>query len=180
MIDAISDGDLLVIGEALQDAPLLTGGSGIALGLPRNLIRAGLAQGGRQAVAPVAGPSAILAGSCSGATRGQVERHAEGHPTLRIDVAQVMAGGLEAGDLVAFIAQNQPTPQVYSSGTPEEVADLQQRYGREAVAAKLDALFAETARQLVGKGYRRIVVAGGETWARWRRPSATHWGPGQC
>lgn len=163
VIDAISDEDLLVIGEALRDAPLLTGGSGIALGLPRNLIRAGLAQGGRHEVSTTAGPAAILAGSCSGATRGQVECHAEDHPTLRIDVAQLMAGRLGPADLVAFIARNQPAPLIYSSGTPAEVADLQKLYGRDTVANKLDALFAETARQLVDNGYRRIVVAGGET-----------------
>ncbi|TKW63733.1 MAG: four-carbon acid sugar kinase family protein [Paracoccus denitrificans] len=164
VIDAISDADLLAIGEALSGAKLLTGGSGIALGLPRNLIRAGLAKGGQAPFPPVTGPGAILAGSCSGATRGQVERHEARHPTLRIDVAQVMQGQLGPDDLIAFIAQNQPqAPLVYSSGTPQEVAALQDRYGCEAVAARLDALFAETARRLVRQGYRRIVVAGGET-----------------
>lgn len=164
VIDAISEGDLLTIGEALSGAPLLTGGSGIALGLPRNLIRAGLAKGGQTGFAPAAGPGAILAGSCSGATRGQVERHAAQHPALRIDVAQVMAGQFGPDDLVAFIEDKRAqAPLVYSSGTPDQVAALQQRYGREAVAARLDALFAETARRLVARGYRRIVVAGGET-----------------
>lgn len=164
VIDAISDADLMIIGAALSDAPLLTGGSGIALGLPRNLIRAGLAKGGRAHFSSVIGPGAILAGSCSGATRGQVERHQAGHPTFQIDVAQVMAGTLGPDELVAFIDQNRmDAPLVYSSGTPEEVAALQARYGREAVAARLDALFADTARRLVAQGYRRIVVAGGET-----------------
>jgi len=35
--DAVSDADLYVLGEACADLKLITGGSGIALGLPRNL-----------------------------------------------------------------------------------------------------------------------------------------------
>lgn len=164
VLDAISDADLLTIGAALSDAPLITGGSGIALGLPRNFIRAGLATGGATPFEPLDGPEAVLAGSCSGATRGQVERHAASHPTRRIDVAAVMAGGETAADLVAFIARHRgAAPLVCSSGTPDEVAAIQSRFGREAVASRLDALFAETARLLVAQGWRRLVVAGGET-----------------
>ena len=40
--DAISDADLLALGEACAALPLITGGSGIALGLPENFRRAGL------------------------------------------------------------------------------------------------------------------------------------------
>ena len=40
---------------------------------------------------------------------------------------------------------------------------MQDRFGRERVAAALDALFAETARGLISAGIRRLVVAGGET-----------------
>src|SRR5688572_13154830 len=45
IVDAVSDEDLLAIGEACAEAKLLTGGSGIALGLPRNFVREGLASG---------------------------------------------------------------------------------------------------------------------------------------
>ena len=40
---------------------------------------------------------------------------------------------------------------------------LQAAHGREAIAAALEALFAETAARLVYDGVRRLVVAGGET-----------------
>jgi 3-dehydrotetronate 4-kinase len=164
VVDAISDGDLLTIGAALNGAALVTGGSGIALGLPRNFIRRGEAQGGSAAFAPAPGPAAILAGSCSGATRGQVDHHiAAGHAALAIDVPQVMGDGIDAATLADFIAAHPGAPLVYSSGAPEVVRQIQQRYGREAVAARLDALFADTARELLRRGWRRIVVAGGET-----------------
>ncbi len=164
ILDAVSDADLLTLGAALEGRALVTGGSGIALGLPRNFIRAGQASGGQVPFTPVQGFEAILAGSCSGATRGQVEHHARNHPTLAIDVPAVMAGSVTAQTLVDFItAHAGHAPLAYSSGSPDEVAALQTRYGRAAVAAKLDGLFADTARQLVAQGVKRLVVAGGET-----------------
>ncbi|CAN1497283.1 Nucleotide-binding C-terminal domain containing protein [Rhabdaerophilaceae bacterium] len=165
IVDAIQDDDLLVLGDAVSDALLVTGGSGIALGLPRNFIRRGLAKGGSILPRPVRGPEAILAGSCSRATLGQISRHqCDGHPSLNIDVAGLMAGSIRPTDLAAYIsARAGDSPLVYSSSPPEAVQALQARYGREAVAHRLDALFAETARLLVAGGTRRLVVAGGET-----------------
>ncbi|GAA6208848.1 four-carbon acid sugar kinase family protein [Cognatishimia sp. WU-CL00825] len=164
VVDATSDQDLMTIGAALQDASLITGGSGIALGLPRNFIRKRLARGGDTTLDAQTGPDAILAGSCSGATREQVDLHASRQATYAIDVPDVMSGKVTADTLVAFIAENQgKQPLVYSSGTPEAVRKIQEKFGRDKVAATLDALFADTARQLIGNGYRKIVVAGGET-----------------
>jgi len=164
VVDATSDNDLLSIGEAVADAPLVTGASGIALGLPRNFIRKDLARGGKARSVSVSGSEAILAGSCSGATRGQVEEHTRLHPTMPIDVPGVMNGVVTPKTLVDFIEANPGrAPLAYSSGSPNEVKALQARFGREEVAYKLDTLFAETARNLIERGYRRIVVAGGET-----------------
>lgn len=164
VVDAISDAGLLTIGAAVDGAALVTGGSGIALGLPRNFIRSGRAKGGDAPFAPVQGPEAILAGSCSGATRGQVDYHAARHPTLEIDVPGVMSDKVTAADVAGFVMKHQgKAPLVYSSGTPEQVKAVQSTFGREAVSAKLDALFADTAHTLIAQGYRRIVVAGGET-----------------
>ncbi|MCU0885195.1 MAG: four-carbon acid sugar kinase family protein [Beijerinckiaceae bacterium] len=163
--DAIRDVDLLVLGEALSDAPLLTGGSGIALGLPRNFIRRGLATGAAVGGLHVAGPEAILAGSCSRTTLAQIAHHREaGHPTLKIDVDAVMSGKLGADDLIAFIKRSEGrAPLVYSTAQSDVVQSLQATFGRDAVAHRLDALFAATARGLVDGGVRRLVVAGGET-----------------
>ena len=164
IVDAISDADLLTIGDAVADAPLLTGGSGIALGLSRNFIRKGQAKGAGSAFSRVNGPEAILAGSCSRATLGQIARHAKSHPTFNVDVGGVMSGAVGVNQLMAFLQTCEGrAPLVFSSSAPEEVARLQQRYGRDAVAHKLDALFAETAKALVSNGVRRLVVAGGET-----------------
>jgi uncharacterized protein YgbK (DUF1537 family) len=164
IVDAVADEDLVRIGQACADAPLLTGGSGIALGLPANFIAEGLAAGGSHRFEGVEGPEAILAGSCSGMTRSQVDAHLRKHPAMAVAVEDVMDGRTSPDDLVAFIEANQgEAPLVYSSAAPEDVAAAQGRYGREAVSGRLEGLFAETAERLVDGGFSRVVVAGGET-----------------
>jgi uncharacterized protein YgbK (DUF1537 family) len=164
IVDAISDDDLVAIGRAAAAHRLVTGGSGIALGLAANFIAWGLASGAGAGAVGVAGPEAILAGSCSGATREQVAIHCKNHPAFAVDVAGVMDGTVTTADLVSFLlAHTGRAPLVYSSGTPDEVRAIQARFGREEVAGALDMLFADTARELVAAGIRRLVVAGGET-----------------
>ncbi len=165
IVDALTEDDLVAIGQAVADAPLVTGGSGIALALPHNFIARGLAKPRAEPAAlGVDGPEAILAGSCSGATRAQVAVHAERHPTLEIDVERVLEGSLGADDIAAFLRANEGrAPLAFSSASPDKVRELQDRFGREQVAQRLDRLFAETAAKLVAGGVRRLVVAGGET-----------------
>jgi 3-dehydrotetronate 4-kinase len=164
IVDAITDADLVVIGKACRRSPLITGGSGIAIGLPANFIEQGLALGQAPEASEIHGPEAILAGSCSGATRAQIQKHAENHPVLAISVDDVMSGKTGPEDLVAFLRMHEGrAPLVYSSGDPDQVAKAQARYGREQVAAALDSLFARTAKALIASGVRRLVVAGGET-----------------
>ena len=164
IVDAISDEDLITIGKAVAGTKLVTGGSGIALGLPANFIAAGKADGSAGVINLIDGPEAILAGSCSGATLEQVEVHAKSHPTLPIDVDLVMQDKIGPAALVAFLIENRgKAPLAFSSGSPEDVRALQKKYGRDEVASKLDTLFADTAKTLVEQGVTRIVVAGGET-----------------
>jgi uncharacterized protein YgbK (DUF1537 family) len=164
IVDAVSEEDLIAIGEACADAPLITGGSGIALGLPRNFIRKGLAQGRPSRVGGIRGREAILAGSCSARTLEQIEAHRANHPSLAVDPDDVMAGRVTSRNLVDFIAANAGrAPLVFSSAAPEAVARAQERFGRDAVAHAVEQLFAKTARELVDSGVQRLVVAGGET-----------------
>ncbi|MET1412318.1 3-oxo-tetronate kinase [Roseibium sp. HPY-6] len=164
VVDALQDRDLLAIGAALADAALVTGGSGIAMGLPRNFIASGQANGRKVEDRAVSGPGAILAGSCSGATLGQIEHHKANHPAFPIEVEAVMSGRVTAATLVDFVtSQCDPAPLVYSSGSPQAVKGFQEKFGREAVSDTLDTLFADTAQALLEAGYRRLVVAGGET-----------------
>ncbi|TNM60126.1 3-oxo-tetronate kinase [Aliirhizobium smilacinae] len=162
--DAAVDEDLVTLGTAAAGMPFLTGGSGIAIGLPANFIRSGLARGGVSHFSGVDGPEAILAGSCSTATRQQIAIHAKNHPVLALDVDAIMAGRLGVAEILDFVTGHHgQAPLVYSSDDPSDVEELQRRYGREKLARTLDGLFADTARELVKNGVRRLVVAGGET-----------------
>jgi uncharacterized protein YgbK (DUF1537 family) len=167
IVDAIEDHDLEAIGEAAADFPLITGGSGIALGLPANFRGLGLI-GDRAAadvLPPVAGPAVVLSGSCSPATLAQVAYMRERRPVLTIDPIAAAAGRQIAEEAVAWAAPLLGDRPVLIGATapPGEVAAIQQVLGRERAGALVEGIFAEIARRLVGRGVRRLVVAGGET-----------------
>jgi uncharacterized protein YgbK (DUF1537 family) len=105
VVDALSDADLLAIGRALNDAVLVTGGSGIALGLPENFRRAGLLAEHGRAFEPVDAPAVILSGSCSDQSRAQLARHLQQHPGMAIRPDAIIAGGLTGGRAAQAVEQ---------------------------------------------------------------------------
>ena len=168
VVDAVTDQNLIDIGTAAASHRLITGGSGVALGLPANLVAEGLM---RKAAAPETFPApkgraAIIAGSCSEATRGQVARaKAVGLPALEIDPLAIAAGKLD-GASIARWASGQPVDGpvlIYSSAEPSAVAAVQARLGRAEAGALVERELAAAARHLVAAGFTRLVVAGGET-----------------
>ena len=164
IVDAVDDDDLIRIGEACVDAPLLTGGSGIAIGLPRQIIAQGQASKQGSGFAGRNGPGAILAGSCSKATLSQVAHYGKSHPAFAVDVSALLDGRLTADEVVKFMQDNRDrSPLVYSSTTPERVRALQDQYGQTQVAHRLEKLFSDVAVKIVDAGVSRLVVAGGET-----------------
>lgn len=159
--DAIRDEDLVALGAAAADLPLLTGGSGIAMGLPANFRRAGRLAGGASAWQGQPGRAAAVSGSCSAATRDQVARH-EG-PRLEIGAEAVMAGAATPGSAADWALAQAGLPLVYSSADPQVVRAAQDRFGRARIAAAFEGFFAELARTLVDRGVSRLISAGGET-----------------
>ena len=165
--DALQEADLLALGEACRDHALITGGSGIALGLPANFRVAGLplAPGSAAAMPRLGGYAAVIAGSCSKATQAQVQYMQARCPSLRIDPAALAADpGVIAG-AAAWAAERLPRGPVlvYSTATPEEVRGAQTALGAGRAAELVEGALAAIARQLVDRGVRRLVVAGGET-----------------
>src|SRR5205085_1481836 len=137
----LSDRHLSIIGEAVAEHPLVTGGSGVALGLPENFRRAGLLGARAEAFMPaVKGRAAVLAGSCSAATRAQIERAKAAWPNVKLEADRIASGALVAKEAVDWaLAQPDMTPVlIYSSAEPEEVAAIQQRYGRERAGAMIE------------------------------------------
>lgn len=169
IIDAITDHDLLAIGEAAVDLPLVTGGSGVALGLPENFRRAGMlpASAGNSTFPAPAGRRVILAGSCSAMTRQQIATAQQaGIPSYRIDPLKVADGSVNAEQIATWVlAQDDAAkpPLVYSSADPTEVAAVQAKLGRDAGGAMIEHLLGDVAQQLAAQGYTKFLVAGGET-----------------
>ena len=168
VVDAITDDNLLAIGEACRDLPLIGGGSGIALGLPENFRAAGLlpAKPADSALPPGRGLAAVLAGSCSQATREQVAWMAERRPALRIDPVAAAADvdGVTAM-AVAWARPHLPEGPVliYATAEPDEVRRTQEKLGAAAAGEAIERTLGGIARGLVEAGVGQLVVAGGES-----------------
>jgi uncharacterized protein YgbK (DUF1537 family) len=168
VVDAISDADLSRIGEACADDALVTGGSGVATGLPaawraRGLV--GPADGAADLPAS-SGLRAIVSGSCSTATLGQVAAALDaGVPGFRVDPLRLAAGEDVAGAALAWagpLLARGPV-LVYATAAPEAVRAAQDRLGRERAGVLVEGALAAIAEGLVERGVGRLVVAGGET-----------------
>jgi 3-dehydrotetronate 4-kinase len=165
--DALANEDLETLGEASADLELLTGASGLALGLPANFRRAGMVADGivADALPKTGGPRAVIAGSCSAATQKQVAIMQERNPALRLDLAALRSGDAVERALAWASGHIGKEPVlIYSTAAPQEVKAIQEQMGEAASSALIEKTLAEIARRLVGDlGVRRLIVAGGET-----------------
>ena len=167
IIDAVSDAHLVAIGEAAEHHALITGGSGVAMGLPANFRRSGiLVEHGDAASLPtLSGHAAVIAGSCSRATLAQLGSARELVPVLQLDpIAQPETARMVATARGWMADKLGATPIVIAaSAPPDKVAALQQMLGRDGAGALIEQTLAHIAEDLVARGVRRLVVAGGET-----------------
>lgn len=167
VVDAISNDDLYRLGPALKGLPLVTAGSGVAIGLPANF---GIAPSNTASALPsAAGFQAVVSGSCSLATNRQVQAFIQaGRPALAIDPLTLAATDGGARTVAQVLAWAQPLLAqgpvlVYSSSDPATVKAVQARLGVQAAGDLVEHTLAAIARGLVGLGVRQLVVAGGET-----------------
>jgi uncharacterized protein YgbK (DUF1537 family) len=159
IVDALSDSDLLEIGRAVKGLPLVTGGSGVAMGLPANF---GFS-GGTTPWKGQKGKCVALSGSCSNATREQVALHLKSNPGLEIVARDVISGVMTAEIAAEWAVNEIGLPLIYSSADPDVVREVQAEFGRDVSADAIEGFFAATARALVAQGIEKILPAGGET-----------------
>ncbi len=164
IVDAISNDDLMRLGPVLSGMPLVTAGSGVAIGLPANF---GLLPSSTASTLPAAsGLQAVVSGSCSLATNRQVLAFIRaGRPALGIDPLQIAAGIDVAKQALAWAEPllDQGPVLIYSSADSNAVKAVQAQLGVEEAGAMLERTLATIARGLVELGVRQLVVAGGET-----------------
>lgn len=158
IVDATSERHLRDIGAACAGMALMTGGSGVAMGLPA--AAGARAPQGKSAFAVRGGGEAILAGSCSQATRGQVAQEiAAGTPSFRLDPLALP----DPATLRAWFERHAGATRlmVYSTADPADVRGAQATDA--GVSARIETVLAEAAADLAALGRTRLAVAGGET-----------------
>ena len=163
IVDAIADEDLMAIGAACADLPLMTGGSGVAMGLPANGL---LKAADEAATLPAAsGHAAVIAGSCSPATLGQIETMAASCPSFFVDAEALAARRRVAAEALTWARPRlaEGPVLIYASAPPTRVRRIQKRLGAEKAGAMIERCLARIASGLVDAGVGRLVVAGGET-----------------
>ncbi|WP_303855876.1 3-oxo-tetronate kinase [Salinicola salarius] len=171
--DAIDNEDLFVLARACRDLPLVTAGSGLALGLPANVADRLNHRQDAARLEPIAGREAVLSGSCSRATLAQID-HAKQHmPSFHLDAqalhddyASVVDAALACAEahFQAHADDDGGPVLIYASAAPEEVRQAQQRLGVQEAGELVERALADIASELVSRlGVRRLLVAGGET-----------------
>jgi uncharacterized protein YgbK (DUF1537 family) len=166
IVDAVTNDDLYRIAPALKGLPLITGGSGIAIGLPGNF---GLSARSETSKLPQAqGYKAIISGSCSQATNLQVEHFKNlGGAAYAVNPLELNEKSTEQL-LKEIFAWAEPrlllgSVLIYSSASPEQVKEVQLQLGVQASGSAIENLLGLVAQGLVDLGVGQLLVAGGET-----------------
>ncbi len=168
IIDAVFDRDLEIIGQVANGHRLSVGASGMGLGLARAIAVANSSSrpaAPAAAVKPVGGPVACLAGSCSQATLAQIAQAEKSFPVLRLDPEKIVSGNSETERALDWARDHlgERPILIVSSSTPDQVAALQKKHGRDAAGHAIEQTMATISERLIDAGVRRLVIAGGET-----------------
>ena len=166
--DAIDNDDLRTLAAACDGLPLITAGSGVALGLPAVYQARGWIQPDAAAadLPSVGGHAAVLSGSCSTATNAQVKHWIDaGRPALQVDALALAEGQPLARRALEWAAPRLADGPVlvYATEQSDRVRAVQSTLGAGRAGQLVEECLAEVARGLVELGVRRMVVAGGET-----------------
>jgi 3-dehydrotetronate 4-kinase len=172
IVDAISNADLMTIGKAVHDMPLITAGSGVAIGLPQNFK---LDHSDQASVLPQAdGYRAIVSGSCSLATNRQVrewkqksqksQKSQTSDAAYAIDPLAIADGRDIVSEALAWARPRvaKQTLLFYSTAEAGEVKSAQGKLGVDAAGAMVEKTLAAISRGLVELGVRQLIFAGGE------------------
>jgi uncharacterized protein YgbK (DUF1537 family) len=170
VIDAVDDADLRTIGEASADLKVITGGSGLALGL----VRPNAAQDpdAARVLPAAAGFRAVLSGSASAATRAQVAHGRENLPWTKLSLPELRAQFEQTTTDIAAWARRHWADDplrpvlVYAVDSLEDLNADDDGSTNRPVSEVVEGALAEIARKLVELGARQLIIAGGETSGR--------------
>ena len=167
MVDAIDNAALATIAQACADLPLITAGSGVALGLPKVYEQRGWLTRNAQAAQldALQGRALVLSGSCSSQTLAQVAQWIERQlPAYQLDPLLIHADPEQTFQQALVWLSGQPEPAlIYASAQQETVQRVQKKLGATHAGELVETMLARLAKAAVAQGVNRIVVAGGET-----------------
>ena len=166
--DAINNDDLRTLAQACADLPLITAGSGVALGLPDVYARRGwlILDARAAALTDVGGLAAVISGSCSDVTNAQVaDWLASGRPAFQVDARELAEGKPIVESALAWARRSGSDEPVlvYATASTQRVQQVQASLGAERAGQLVEQCLAAIASGLIDAGVRRLVVAGGET-----------------
>jgi 3-dehydrotetronate 4-kinase len=167
ILDCVDNLDLIAYGQALHHMPLVTAGSGIAIGLAQSLVKQ-LKIGGEPAskLPSPAGHAAVISGSCSIATNQQVKHFLSlGLPVYEVNPIALAQGEVSLADIISWAKHHigEKPILIYATATPDQVKKNQAALGTKEVSELIEQTLALTAKALVENGVRQLIVAGGET-----------------
>jgi len=167
IVDILTEEDLKTIAQATEDFSLVTGGSGLALGIA-HLYNQSLGRPDEEVVSfvPKKDRAVIIAGSCSSQTNAQVAYYKDKAPSLRIDEDKCLNQKGYSGELALWVlAQDTKgfAPILYATRNAHELAEIQALYGKENVSAIIEKIIGCVTKILAFQGVKNFIVAGGET-----------------
>jgi len=168
VLDALNEQHLLIQGEALRDMRLVTGGSGLAIGLARQWAEAGSAGADAEnAGRPQGERAVVISGSCSQMTNRQVSVYRQQAPSHEVEVTRCLenadAYAQALCDWVVAHSDQPLAPLLYATADAQQLQKIQQQYGAQRSSEAVEQLFAAVTRELKARGWQRFIVAGGET-----------------
>lgn len=172
VLDAVGEEDLIIEGEAVKDMPLVTGGSGLAIGLARAVREKGSDAASAMKLGYPQGKKAVVfSGSCSVMTNKQVAYYAKIAAEKKVDVDILMGGDAKKRDayvdeILDFIKAHLDDPYaplVYATSDPDTLHQIQQKYGVQASSSCIENFFAGLSVKVKDLGVERFIIAGGET-----------------
>ena len=167
VIDAVDESDLQIIAAATADLKVITGGSGLALGLSKG--EDTLSSADVRALPSVDGFRAVLSGSASATTRAQVAHGRAKLPSLKLDLSALRERFEETTSQIAAWAGDKWTEDpirpvlIYSVDSLEDIRPPDTSPDEQPASEVVERALAEIAQKLVQLGARQLIIAGGET-----------------
>ncbi|WP_245250924.1 3-oxo-tetronate kinase [Pantoea endophytica] len=167
VLDALHEQHLLTQGEALKETRLVTGGSGLAIGIARAWATQQQNSDAEHAGRPQGDRAVVISGSCSQMTNRQVQAYRQQAPSHEVLVERCLDNtesyAQELCDWVAAHHQSDLAPLLFATADAQQLQAIQQQYGAARSSEAVEQLFAAVTRELKTRGWQRFIVAGGET-----------------